>query len=238
MKTKSPILERNGRWILQKTFDGKQKQIALDTTDEKVATTRANRFLACYEVNGFQTALDELRKKPVVKRGDDLTFQQMEQIYREYLAQADNPPRPETVKHSLGVLKRIMNGKPISKLNMVEVRGRLLIDQNNPSNRRSYASNCRHASAIFKPACLKFYKTKGITLLSPFAEMEFQNPTVQPYIPMSQETLEKVYNGSLTELPPTQALIVNSCLTMKCKNFGREFLQARLTRRVVSRSVR
>ncbi len=204
-----PIFKRGNRFILQTTFKRVgQKQVPLGN-DEKIAIAKGKRFLLTAEHNGFECALEELHGKPVIKRGDDPTFDQMEVIYRQYCAQSDSPPRETTIKHSLGCLKRIMGEtKTISKIDIVEVRKRLLTEPDNPTKRRSFVTQCRCAKSIFKKRAMGYFKSKGLTVTNPFVSMELSSPKVEQYSPLSKELRESIWNDCEKELPAQEAMIV------------------------------
>lgn len=208
-----PIFERDGRFILQKTFEGVgQKTVSLGK-DKVIAEKRAKRFLACAEINGFQTALDELKGKPTIKKGDDLDFEQIKTLYLEYMEQSENPIREISIKQVLAALKRIMNGKTLSKVDMEEVKSRLLKDPKNKANRTSFDSMCRNAKGAFKENAMKYYEKKKKTVFNPLKDFEFKSPSIEAYTPFSKEILEKMLTR-MVNLPPQEQLIISLCLNL------------------------
>lgn len=197
-------LDQKGKgnwWRLQATFpDVGQKQVALLTQNERDAITRANRFMATAEANGFATAKRELTGKDVIKRGDPLTYERTCALFREFLEDEDNPPRESTVKAYLYNLQRCMDAcgaKTIQQINQKVIRQKLRAHRPTPQQSRSFASIIRNAKSVFKKRALAYYRTRGFEILNPFEGMEVKGPKVEPYTRLDEEIRAAVWNAAM-----------------------------------------
>lgn len=208
MKTKNalPIIKRGTRYILQKTFEGKQRQIPLGT-DSKTAETRCKRFLATAEVMGYESALEELNGGKVIKKGDDLDFEGIKKAFKEYCNQLEESPRDVSVNGYLSALKRIMSDKTLSKVNIEKWKADYLNGSKDAKNKRSMIAEIRNAKAIFSKSCMAFYKRKNYTVINPFENVEMKAPKVEQYSPLA-ETVRKAIWEDCDKQEPETALIV------------------------------
>ena len=209
--TKLPITQKKGHYYLRKTFEGKQREIALGS-DSKNAKTRALRFLATAESSGFDTALAELKGKPVIKRGANPTIAEMEILYRDYCKQSARPPRGNTIAHNIARLKCLMNRagvKTVGKIDKQTLAGKWFTkDSPTQSEKRTFAAAIGAAASIFKKDALAYYKSRNIPLVNPFEGLRVMKPKVSAYIPLSPEIRESIWNDCQTELAPHDAMIV------------------------------
>lgn len=207
-----PIIERNGRFILQKTFgEVGQKQVSLGK-DSKIATSAAIRFIATAEKNGFHAATEELKGKQIIRAGANPTFLEMESLYRDFCAQSAKPPRPQTIRMNLGRLKFIMKKAGVERIGKID-RNKLAAlwfgeSTPTPRDKRTFASAISAASGVFKLSALDYYKSRKIPVQNPFKGLEIVKPKVGQYVPMSQALRESIWNDCQTELAPNEALIV------------------------------
>ncbi len=217
MKTESknalPIIERNGTFILQKSFQGVgQKQIRLGK-DKRAAETRARRFLATAEVNGFDAAYEELKGRNVLKKGDDPTIDQMKELYQAFLSQSGKVHDPRTIKTNLNRLKNVMVrcGFPtVGKIDKSKIFAVWFKDtpNPNPSQRRTFSSAMRAAASVFKVSAMAYYASRGQKFKNPFLGLELSNPKVEAYHPISEKLRKTIWDDCQTELPGNQAMIV------------------------------
>ena len=207
-----PITERKGSFYLRKTFGGKQREVVL-ATNLKTAESRAIRFLATAETSGFDTALEELRGKPVIKAGANPTWAEMEILYREFCAQSPESPRPNTIKLNLGRLKFIMDKLDVKRVGKIDQyslplkwfgKGTIVT----PPQKRTFASAVSAASGVFTIDALAYYKRRSIPLENPFKGMVLVRPKVAQYVPMAHTIREKIHSDCLSELAPNEAMVV------------------------------
>lgn len=176
---------------MRKRWDGSQRLISLKAKTKRDAQTKANRFLSILdESQQWDAAIADLRGKRIVRKGEDPDLKAMEAFYREYMAQAANPVKPATMKNNLQALGRLMR-----KCRVVTVSG---IRQERIKftnvNRRSLSSEIAGASSVFKASALKFYEKRGVRLFNPFKGIEMVSKKPDPYIPMSDEDRQKIWN--------------------------------------------
>jgi integrase len=207
-----PIIERDGRFILQKTFKGVgQKQVPLGV-DSKIAKSRAVRFLATAESSGFEIARAELDGKPVIKAGANPTFEQMEILYREFCGSRGKSIRPQTIKMNLGRLRFIMKKAGVERVGEIDKDALPRVWFKNsprtPTAERTFASAIASASGVFRLSALAYYKSRNIPLENPFKGTDTVKPKVSKYIPVPQTTRERIYMDCETELAPSEAMIV------------------------------
>jgi integrase len=217
MKTTSkhatlPIITRNGRHYLRKTFEGKQREFPLGK-DLKVAESRCKRFLATFSSTGLDAAVLELNGKKVIKAGCNPTHEEMAELYRDFCSQSAKSPTLRTIDHNVSCLKLIMNRAGVSTVAMIDKNTlfkKWFKDTPNPttSNKRTFSANVRAAKSIFKTSALAYYKTRNIPLENPFKGMELVTPTIQQYVPISKEVRESIWKDCQTELNPHDAMIV------------------------------
>jgi integrase len=189
------------RWYLRKRVDGKQHEISMRTSDSKVAKSRANRFLATLDSDGLEVAEAELRGKQVVRGGTDPTFEEMKQLYRDFVGQSMKAPAENSIRHNLGCLSRLMTmceAATVSKINARKLKSP------NPSY---LASQIRAAKSIFKPQALQYYKSRKIVLPNPFATAELGSTRSEPYTPLGLPIRKAVWEG-YKALPAINAMIV------------------------------
>lgn len=207
----SVIQQRKGGFYLRKSFDGKQREISLGD-NAKTAKSRAIRFLATAESSGFEVAMAELRKKPFVKAGANPTFEEMAILYRDFCQQSAKSPRPQTISHNLARLKCIMERggfKTVGRIDKNTLPRKWFGEKNpTPADKRTFASAVSAAGGVFKKSALVYYKSRNIPLHNPFSGLEVVKPKVSPYVPISAEIREKIWNDCQTELDPQNAMIV------------------------------
>lgn len=228
VKSDLPIIVRNGRFILQKTFKGVgQKQVALGT-NSKVAHTRAIRFLATAETSGFDTALEELKGKPVIKSGSDPTHGEMSILYHDFRQQSAKTIADATFDLNLKRLKLVMTRAGFKTIRAIDKnllatewfkaigafdkklwdQKRILKITATPSQRRTFASAISAASGVFKKTALDYYKSRSIPLANPFQGMELVHSKVAQYVPMPHATRKSIWDDCRTELAPHDAMVV------------------------------
>lgn len=203
---------RKGSYYLRKTFDGKQREVALGT-NKKNAESRAIRFIATAEKSGFDTAKEELHGKPVIKAGCNPTFDEFEKLYREYCRQSANAPRIKTINKNLQRFKFIMNKLKVSTIAKID-KNQLYRkwfegnDSPTPQQQRTFASAVSCASGCFKVSALNFYASKGIPIQNPFKGLEIAKPKVKQYVPMPEELRKKIWSDCQTDQLPCETMIV------------------------------
>lgn len=205
------VIKRKGGFYIRKTFEGRQREVSLGT-DSKTAKSRAIRFLATAESSGFEVAMAELRKKPFVKAGANPTFEEMEILYRDFCLQSAKPPRPQTIAHNLARLKCIMKRgdfKTVGRIDKMTLPRKWFGDKvPTPTEKRTFASAVSAAAGVFRKSALEYYKARSIPIHNPFQGIEVVKPKVSPYVPISAELREKIWNDCETELDPPNAMIV------------------------------
>lgn len=212
MRIALPIIERNGTFILQKTFSGVgQKQVRLGK-NKKIAEQRARRFLATAEVNGFDCAIEELKGKQVLKKGDDPTFDQMKELYLAYLNDSGKGRDPRTIQTNLRRLKNVMDKggfQTVGRIDKNKIFAAWFKDTTpTPAQRRTYSSAIRAAASVFKVGAMAHYTSKGLKFRNPFLGLELENPKVEAYHPISEKLRKTIWDDCQTELPGNQAMIV------------------------------
>jgi integrase len=211
MKTELPIFLRKRSYYLRRTFEGKQREVALGK-NPKIAQTRAIRFIGTADHSGFDTAFEELKGKPVAKAGSDPTFEAMKLLYSDFCSQSGNPPRPQTISHNLARLKCIMargGFKTIGKIDPSVLRAKWFDGITpNQSQLRTFASAIKAAGSIFKKSALDYYESRKVRLQNPFKGLELTRPKVSQYVPISADLRESIWKDCATELDPANAMIV------------------------------
>ncbi len=206
-KNGSGLSEARGKWYLRKSINGKQREISLETSSKSIAKTKAARFIATALENGYEAAVQELRGKAILKKGDDPTFEQMEILYREFCKQSASPPREITISHNLGCLRRLMkHAKTVCSIQpptMVAEMGGAT-----PSEKRSFASQVGCASNIFKKSAIRYYHSRGIKIMNPFSDMEIKRPKLEAYTPLTNGQRTRIWKAIDEELPAVDAMIV------------------------------
>jgi len=206
-KTANGLIEARGKWYLRKSFHGKQYEVSLGTTVKSEAKTKATRFIATAQANGYEVALLELKGKAVLKKGDDPTFEKMELLYREFCKQSASSPREITIRHNLGCLRRLMaDVKTVSRIDSSKLVAKM--GGSTPSEKRSFASQIGCASNIFKRRALAYYHARGIKLVNPFVGMEIKRPKLEAYTPFTNNQRARIWNAIDEELPAVDAMIV------------------------------
>ena len=227
-KTELPIIERNGRFILQKTIKKVgQKQVALGT-NSKVAHTRAVRFLATAETSGFETALEELKGKPVIKAGTDPTHEEISVLYRDFCQHSAKPPADDTINLNLARLKLLMTRANFKTIRAIDkqmlarewfktigaidekswTREQKIRITPTSAQKRTFASAISAASGVFKKTALDYYRSRNVPLENPFQGMELVHSKVAQYVPMPQSTRKSIWDDCRTELAPYEAMVV------------------------------
>jgi len=206
------LQKRGDRYILQKSFKGVgQKQVAVGKV-KKDAFTKAARFLLTAENEGFDKALQELRGKQILRKGEDPTFKQMETLYRDFCANSAKPPRPQTIQLNLDRLSLIMRRAgvtTIGKINKHSIRASWFNGADpTPSQSRTFASAIRAAKSIFKKSALAFYKDHNIDLINPFEGLELVAPKVAQFTPPDLSVVKNIMESAEQELKPNDAMIV------------------------------
>ena len=77
-----------------------------------------------------------------------------------------------------------------------------------PAQKRTFASAISAASGVFKSAALEYYKSRKVPVENPFKGLEVPKAKVSPYVPISLEIREAIWNDCQTELAPNEAMIV------------------------------
>lgn len=208
-KTANGLILARGKWYLRKSFRGTQREISLATNCKSTAKQRATRFIATAQSDGFETAMEELRGRPLVKKGEDPTFGQMELLYREFCTQSARPPRVPTIKHNLGCLRRLMTACGADRVSLINP-SKLVMTNNGTtaSEKRSFASQVSCASNVFKKSALRYYKARGLNVSNPFANMEVPRPKLEPYSPLPPKERQAIWEAIDTTLAPVDAMIV------------------------------
>jgi integrase len=212
MKTELPIVHRKNSYYLRRTFEGKQREVALGK-NLRTAESRAIRFIATADHSGYDTAFKELKGKPVAKAGSDPSFEAMKILYTDFCAQSGNPPRPRTVAHNLARLQCLMKRggfKTIGRINPAVLRAKWFEGITpTASQLRTFASAVIDAASIFKKAALDYYSSsRKIRLENPFRNLELVRPKVSAYVPISANLRESIWSDCQSELPSPQAMIV------------------------------
>lgn len=206
-------MKRGGRYILQKTYPVVgQKQTRLGT-NEKLAFTKAKRFLQTAENDGYEKAVLELKGQKILKRGDDPSLDQIEELYRAFCIQSPKSPRPHTITHNLARLKCLMNRAGVSTIGKIDQR--TIFNKEwytdeipTPTEKRTFASAIRAAQSIFKKSAIRFYESRGSKIQNPFEGMELAAPRVSQFIPPSPDIIQKIIDNVENELKPHDAMIV------------------------------
>ena len=211
MKTELPIVHRKGSYYLRRTFEGKQREVALGKTF-KTAQTRAIRFIGTADHSGFDTAFKELKGKPVAKAGSDPTIEAMKLLYSDFCSQSGNPPRPQTIAHNLARLHCLMTRggfKTIGKIDPAILKAKWFEGVTpNQSQLRTFASAINDAASIFKKSALEYYASRKHHLQNPFKGLELTRAKVSQYVPISADLRESIWKDCATELDPANAMIV------------------------------
>lgn len=207
-----PVIQRGKRFILQKTFEGKQRQVSLGT-NKRTAESRAIRFIATAEKSGFDTAKEELGGKRVIKAGCNPTFEEFEILYREFCRQSAKAPRIRTINKNLQRLKFIMSKMGVSTIANIDkskLYKKWFDGNSSPSHqqKRTFASAVSCASGCFKNSAIAYYSSRGIPIQNPFKGMEISKPKVKQYVPMPEELRNRIWNDCQTELLPSETMVV------------------------------
>lgn len=183
---------------------GKQDETSLMTEDKSTAVTRRNRFLTTLEETGsWEAAKEELRGKPVLRKGQSPSLEQAKELYRKYIAQCPKPIRDVTFATNVSALKGLMT----------HMKATTLADMSpdkikfTKENRKTIISQIKHCKAILKPAALRYYNTQGVKVTNPFTGMELGGPVRNPYTPLAEKTRTAIWNEA-RNLPPDEAIAV------------------------------
>jgi len=213
MKTNQlPIRAKGGRFFLRKSFEGKQREFPLGD-DLKIAESRCKRFLATFASSGLDTAILELTGKKVIKAGCNPDIKEMELLYRDFCNQSAKSPSPLTIKTNINSLKLIMKRIGVNNVGEIDkntIYKKWFKDNKDItiSQKRTFSSNIKNASSIFKVTALSYYHNRKILLENPFKGMELVTPAIQAYNPISKELRESIWNDCQTELDSTNAMII------------------------------
>jgi integrase len=211
MKAELPIVHRKNSYYLRRTFEGKQREVALGK-NLRTAESRAIRFIATADHSGYDTAFKELKGKPVAKTGSDPTFEAMKILYTDFCAQSGNPPRPGTISHNLARLQCLMKRggfKTIGRIDPAVLRAKWFEGFTpSASQLRTFASAVVDAGSIFKKAALDYYASRKFQLQNPFRSLELTRPKVTAYVPISAQLRESIWSDCQTELSPAYGMIV------------------------------
>jgi integrase len=195
---------KNGIFYLRKQIDGKRKEISLDTDKASIAKTRANRFLTTLEETGsWDAAGEELRGKPIIKKGESPDFEQIKNLYKKFVDQSPKPVRSNTFATNISALKKLMETlkvKTIAEINPDTIKF-------TPENRKKIISQIKHCKAILKPSALKYYNQQGVKVTNPFKEMELGGMVRNPYTPLSSEKRKAIWDEA-RKLPVDEALTI------------------------------
>jgi integrase len=198
------LVNRGGTWYLRKRWEGGQPMVSLRTSKKANAKTKANRFLTILEESkSWETAVEDLKGKKILRKGEDPTIESIETLYREFMGQSVNPVKEETIKHNIQCLKRMMaecGAKTVARIDCEKFRF-------TAENRSNLTAQIRAARSVFKVAALHFYKKKGFALENPFGRMERHSEKPQPYIPLSAATRSAIWK-ECRDLEPESAMIV------------------------------
>jgi len=218
-------------FYLQKTVtvDGVrgQKQIPLGD-NKKTATTKANRFLVTLEESGYDAAMMELDGGSPLKKGNSPTLEQLETLYRDYLAQSPKPIRAKTVYDNLKALKRVMTAckaETISQINPQTVRRLMLSNNPTEAQQRGFSATLAHATSVFKPKALDYYSSKGFKISNPFEKVERHAPQIEAYTPVASKVLEAIEKDCVKELPPCESLLILLCLKFGLRRSEAEYCE-------------
>ena len=214
------IGKKGNRYILQKTFEGKQRQISLGIfRTKRDAETKAAIFMSTATKNGLQTAINELAGKTVFKRGDAVTFRVMKERYREYCQFCKDPqngqkfpPREGTIKGYLEALNRTMDKLEVSetsKIEKVNLRKMMLPENPTESQERGFETTIRNARSIFKKDALDWYNApeRNWNIQNPFQGYKINSPAIEKYEPLPEETQDTLLDDCRKELPPQEVMI-------------------------------
>lgn len=206
------------------TKDGIRKQREFPMGDNKArATTKAARFKLTYEESGIEAALEELRGGNPLKKGDSPTADQLEKLYREFQKETSKPIKENSIYHNVMALRRIfkaLNATTLNQVNPSNLRKIMLGESPTDSQVRGFAATIMHAKSIFKPACLRFYESKGVKLQNIFEAVELSAPQIKPYTPMSK----KVVNAALDNLDTLP--VCEQIIFLLCYYFGLRRIEA------------
>lgn len=226
MKLRAKKTGKGTRYYLQTTvtLEGRRKQKEFPMgSDKKTANSKAKRFLVTLEESGLDAAQEELKGGSPLKKGHSPTAKQLEKLYKEFQKHTTQPIKEKTVYDNVGSLKRIFKAFKAQTLNQVDpnkLRKMMLGDSPTESQRRGFAATISQAKSLFKPACLKFYESKGVKLANIFDGVELNAPQIKPYTPMNRKGLE----SAMKDLP-----ILPSCeqiIFLLCYYFGLRRIEA------------
>ena len=197
---------------MRKSYQGKQKEICLNTSNKKLAKSKANRFLVTLEENDWETAVSELTGQPVVKAGSDLPVEAFIDLYKDYCNQSAKTVRPDTIRVNAQRLRFIMG-----KLE-VETIGRIDKDKlykawfgsqiPTAAEKRTFSSAVRAAGGCFKVNAIDYYQKMGFPIKNPFKGLELAKPKVDQYVPMSEDLRNKISKDCIDELDNDQAMVI------------------------------
>lgn len=211
------LMIRDGRYILQMSFQGiGQKQIRLGKV-QKDAFAKAKRFILTAEGNGYEKALLELKGQKILKRGDDPTLEQIEELYRAFCIQSPKSPRQVTISHNIARLKCLMNRSGVATVGKIDHRTLFnnewfVGETPTPTEKRTFASAVRAARSIFKKSALRYYESQGLRINNPFEGIELTAPRVSQFVPPSQSIIQRIIDTYESELKPHDAMIVTLAL--------------------------
>ena len=133
-------------------------------------------------------------------------------LYREFCQQSAKAPRPQTIAHNLARLKCVMERggfKTVGRIDKSTLPRKWFGDKTpTPTDKRTFASAVSAAAGVFKKSALAYYKARNIPIHNPFSGLEVVKPKVSPYVPISAEIREKIWNDCQTELDAPNAMIV------------------------------
>jgi integrase len=165
------------------------------------------------ETDGYEKAVLELKGQKILKRGDDPTLEQIEELYRAFCVQSPKSPRPVTIDHNIARLKCLMNRAGVSTIGKIDHKALFnkewyAGDTPTPTERRTFASAIRAARSIFKKSAIRFYESRRLKIQNPFEGMELAAPRVSQFIPPSRDVIQKIIDTVEDELKPHDAMIV------------------------------
>lgn len=212
INSKLPLYRRGkkNQISLRKTFDGKQRWVALKTESVREAENLSRRFIKTEGIHGFEFANEELNgKAKPVREGEKVDLNRIKQLYDEYNQHLPTHRTKEVSRKSyiaaLSKMLKSANIDFIEEIDPFKLYAGWRSANPNQADITFYAE-VRKCSSLFKGKALAFYKSKGFSITNPFAAVETPKVIIERYEPMDRALYKKIC--ACEGLSSSQAMIV------------------------------
>ena len=195
---------------------GKQESAALGTSDVVKATKLAKRIQGFAKTLPWEDAVAKAFNRPIKKKtGKKTTIEEFIRLYEEFNLPATNPEPvdPDTAEHYFYHLKWVAKQAKAEFIEDFEGREFHEIAMADGLKRANATVNnkLRSTRALFKKPVLKFLRSKGIEMDTPFKDDILLKERVEPYQPFDKALQKEIWDDC-EMLPKSHAMIIKMAL--------------------------